>query len=77
MLNVGCCGAGGTNVIDYPRIADALGDKLVSAAKNARADIIATSNIGCAMHLGGITRRDELKMEILHPVSLLAMTIRG
>ncbi len=71
-----CCGAGGTNVIQYPRIADKLGSKLVSAAKDAGADILATSNIGCAMHLGGLARRDRLNMEIVHPVSLLARTIR-
>ncbi len=71
-----CCGAGGTNVIQHPNIADKLGGKLVSAAKYARADILATSNIGCAMHLGGLARRDGLNMEILHPVSLLARTIR-
>ena len=48
-----------------------LRDKITMlAASGAR--YLATSNIGCAMHIAGGLRETGPEIEVLHPVTLLA-----
>ncbi|MEO8766949.1 MAG: (Fe-S)-binding protein [Nitrosospira sp.] len=67
-----CCGAAGTYFLDQPEMARALQrDKIVTlAASGAR--YLATSNIGCAMHIASGLRETGSEIEVLHPVTLLA-----
>lgn len=67
-----CCGAAGTYFLDQPEMARALlRDKITMlAASGAR--YLATSNIGCAMHIASGLRETGPEIEVLHPVTLLA-----
>ncbi|SDY35193.1 (Fe-S)-binding protein [Nitrosomonas sp. Nm33] len=71
-----CCGAAGTYFLDQPEIAESLlNDKMAALAQSAEASYLATTNIGCLLHLASGLRNQGKKVEVLHPVTLLARQI--
>jgi len=71
-----CCGAAGSYVLRHPAIANALVDDLLNAALATQADMLVTSNIGCALHIAAELRERGKAMQVLHPVTLLAGQLR-
>jgi len=67
-----CCGAAGTYFIDQPEMSEALLDHKLDALSASGARYLATSNVGCAMHMGTAIRNAGLEIEVVHPVTLLA-----
>jgi glycolate oxidase iron-sulfur subunit len=71
-----CCGAAGTYFLDQPEMAQALLHDKLAAVEASGARYLATSNIGCAMHIAAGLRREAQEpgseVEVLHPVTLLA-----
>lgn len=61
-----CCGSAGSYFLTQPEMANALLDDKMEMLAKSGADIVATSNVGCAMSL----RARGAK--VLHPVVLLA-----
>jgi glycolate oxidase iron-sulfur subunit len=70
-----CCGAAGTYVIANPKEADALRENKIEGLKASQADILATSNTGCSLHLAAGIRADGIGVEVMHPVELLAQQL--
>jgi len=70
--NRACCGAAGTYFLSQPDMADSLRDDKVRAIESSGASLLATSNIGCALHLAAGARRSGLAIEVLHPITLLS-----
>lgn len=69
-----CCGAAGDYMLRHPQRAARLRTPLLDDTSAARAAIVVTSNVGCAMHLAeGLPPA----VEVLHPVELLARQLRG
>jgi glycolate oxidase iron-sulfur subunit len=67
-----CCGAAGTYLLRQPSLADALlEDKLVHV-RSAPPDFLVTTNTGCALHLAAGIRAAALKVQVCHPVELIA-----
>jgi len=73
--NEQCCGAAGSYMIEHPQMADSLRDDKLEAIKAVQPDILVSSNIGCALHLAAGSRSTNKRLEILHPISLLARQI--
>lgn len=70
--NKSCCGAGGDVMLTNPAMANSLRQpKLDALAANGAATLVST-NIGCALHLAAGIREAGLKVEVIHPVTLLA-----
>ncbi len=67
----GCCGAGGANMLTQPAMADTLGDQSIRAILATQPDLIVSSNLGCALHLGARLRQQGLDSEVVHPLVLL------
>lgn len=67
-----CCGAAGTYFLDQPEISAALLEDKVTALKAGQACYLATSNVGCALHIAAGLRRPGLGIEVIHPVTLIA-----
>ena len=66
--NQTCCGAGGVHCLTNPDIAEPLKSLKLSHFQASQADILVTTNIGCALHLNtGLTFN-----KVKHPVVLLA-----
>lgn len=70
--NQNCCGAAGDYMIRHPEIADKLRDSKLRQLDAIRPDILVSSNIGCALHIAAGLRDAGLKIEVIHPVTLLA-----
>lgn len=68
----GCCGAAGPHLLAYPQTADALAQPIVDQIAEAGLDRLVTTNVGCAMHLEERLRMRGVKLELIHPVALLA-----
>ncbi|MDP2155372.1 MAG: (Fe-S)-binding protein [Sulfuricella sp.] len=67
-----CCGAAGTYFLTQPVMAASLLADKIEAVKAGGARILATSNIGCAMHLAAGLKAAGIEIEVGHPVTLLA-----
>jgi glycolate oxidase iron-sulfur subunit len=70
-----CCGAAGTHMLTHPSLARALRGELLDEIEQQAPDVLATSNIGCALHLRAGLRERGLDPEVLHPVQLLSRAI--
>jgi glycolate oxidase iron-sulfur subunit len=67
-----CCGAAGTYFLTQPDMAASLLADKIEAVKASGARILATSNIGCAMHLAVGLKVAGIEIEVVHPITLLA-----
>ncbi|VAW95057.1 Glycolate dehydrogenase, iron-sulfur subunit GlcF [hydrothermal vent metagenome] len=67
-----CCGGAGSYMLTQPERAARLREDKLDALHETQADILVTSNIGCALHLQAGLRERGRALEILHPVTLLA-----
>ena len=67
-----CCGAAGTYLLNHPEMAHALREDFLVKIKACSPDFIATSNVGCAMHLrAGLKQNGMGHVQVLHPLVLL------
>ncbi len=67
-LRHGCCGAAGLYPHRQPEIAARLGEAAVEDLWLEGADLLLTTNVGCALHL----RQHAPGLRVCHPLSLLA-----
>ena len=67
-----CCGAAGTYFLDQPEMAKVLLHDKITAISASGARYLATSNVGCAMHIASALREAGSEIEVLHPVTLIA-----
>jgi len=71
-----CCGAAGSYMITQAETADRLRDEKIAALQTLNAEILVTSNIGCALHLRAGIEAAGLNIEVMHPVALIARQIQ-
>ncbi len=71
-----CCGAAGAYHLEHPDMAQRLRDDKTESLRWIAPDILATSNIGCAMHLAAGARATGQKIDVVHPVTLLARQLK-
>lgn len=74
-----CCGAAGTYFLDQLEMASMLLRDKIGALNASGARYLATSNVGCAMHIASALREAGSEIEVVHPVTLVArqMNIRS
>jgi glycolate oxidase iron-sulfur subunit len=60
-----CCGAGGAYSAQHPELAAAIRDRKVEAVRRSGADVVASANPGCALHLAAAG------LAVRHPVELI------
>ena len=70
--NAQCCGGAGAYMLNQRAMAEALlSDKVQSIAAGQYA-MLATSNIGCAMHIGAGINAQAVPTQVMHPITILA-----
>ncbi len=70
--NSQCCGGAGAYAISQPDMANKLRhDKLV-AIKAHHVAILATSNIGCNLHIARGLREENIDVSVMHPIQIIA-----
>jgi glycolate oxidase iron-sulfur subunit len=74
---LGCCGAAGPHLLAHPEQADALAAPLVEAIRALNLDALATTNVGCALHLSERLALHNIKVPLRHPVAFLADLLRS
>jgi glycolate oxidase iron-sulfur subunit len=67
-----CCGSAGSYMLEHSAMAEALLADVLNAAATTQAQYLVSSNIGCALHIAAGLQEQEINMEVLHPVALIA-----
>ena len=70
-----CCGSAGIYNLMEPEIAADLGRRKAERIRETGASIVATGNPGCLMHMARQCRERGVRVELVHPVSLLARSM--
>lgn len=68
-----CCGAGGLYFMQQPEMATALQADKINAVRDSGARYLVSTNYGCARWITKGLRSSGQDVEVIHPVSLLAM----
>lgn len=71
-----CCGSAGDYLLRHAATAARLREPLLDAAADSGADVLLTTNVGCAMHIAAGLAGRRHRIEVLHPVELLARQLR-
>ena len=67
-----CCGAGGSQMLSQSEMADALRDEIIDEIKAKGAEILISSNLGCAIHLREGLAQAGIDIPLQHPVQLIS-----
>ncbi|MGB2831996.1 MAG: (Fe-S)-binding protein [Methylotenera sp.] len=70
--NSQCCGGAGAYMLSQSDMANRLLSDKISAIKANNVAILATSNIGCGLHIANGLRQQELSASVLHPIQIIA-----
>jgi glycolate oxidase iron-sulfur subunit len=70
-----CCGAGGSQMLSQPEMADALRDDIIDEIKAMGADMLISSNLGCSMHLRAGLALAGIDIPLQHPVQLISQAM--
>jgi L-lactate dehydrogenase complex protein LldE len=66
-----CCGFGGMFSVKQPEISGAMLDRKCRALESSGADVVASCDSGCLLHLAGGMRRRGMKVRACHVAELL------
>lgn len=69
-----CCGFGGTFATKFSMISGAMGDTKAGNAEAIGADYVTSTDPSCLMHLDGILRRRNSRLQTIYLASILALT---
>jgi len=72
-----CCGSAGIYNLTRPGPAAELGERKADNLLATGADVIAAANPGCTLQIAAHLQRKGRPLEILHPMQLLARSLRG
>ncbi len=70
-----CCGAAGSNMLEFPEIAADLTKHSLQELRNSQFDGLITTNTGCRLHLAsGLTKQTNI--QINHPIEIIAQQLQ-
>jgi len=67
-----CCGSAGSYMLEHSTMAEALLADVLDAASTTPTHYLVSSNIGCALHIQAGLQERGMRMEVLHPIVLIA-----
>ena len=71
-----CCGGAGAYPLRQPAMADLLRADKLAHLQQLQPALLATANLGCALHLSAGLRAQGLDIEVLHPLALFERQFR-
>ena len=66
-----CCGFGGTFSVFEPAVSSAMGRDRLLDHERAGAEIVASYDVSCLMHLEGLIRREKRPLRVMHLAEIL------
>jgi glycolate oxidase iron-sulfur subunit len=72
-----CCGAAGSYSLRHDKMAQTLLNELLTTALEKPTDYLVSSNIGCTLHIAAGLRERGEKIEVIHPMVLLARCLNS
>lgn len=69
-----CCGFGGTFAAKFGMISSAMGETKAGNAEASGAEYLASNDPSCLMHIDGILRRRNSRVQTIHLANILART---
>jgi len=72
-----CCGSAGIYNLLQPEMANQLLDRKLQHIVATKAAVVATGNPGCLAHLANGLRRQDVRVRLVHPITLLAEAYRA
>ncbi|MEJ2609820.1 MAG: (Fe-S)-binding protein [Candidatus Thiodiazotropha sp.] len=66
-----CCGAAGSYLLTQPELSQRLGRAKINHLKSSQAELLITSNTGCAMQFRQLIKESSLSIEVVHPIELI------
>jgi Fe-S oxidoreductase len=72
-----CCGSAGVYSLLQPELSSQIGNRKITAIARSGAAIVATGNPGCLMQIRNGVAQAGLKIDVVHPVELLADAYRA
>jgi glycolate oxidase iron-sulfur subunit len=70
--NAQCCGGAGSYMLTQSEMANSLRDDKLTVIRAQDVAILATSNIGCSLHIANGLREQNLDVSVLHPIQIIA-----
>ena len=70
--NAICCGAAGSYLLTQPTLSLRLGNDKIERLRQTQAQILVTSNTGCALQFRQLSEQAGLDVEVMHPAELIA-----
>lgn len=77
-LSAQCCGAAGKNMLTQTKLANQIRQPLLEQIHQVSANVVVSSNIGCALHLMAGMGNDSINIKntpLLHPIELIAKAL--
>ena len=72
-----CCGSAGVYNLIQVESADEIGRRKAENVLSTRADLLASANPGCTLHLERLLRERGVELRAAHPIEILDWSIRG
>jgi L-lactate dehydrogenase complex protein LldE len=69
-----CCGFGGTFAVKNADTSVAMGEDKIVSVLGTGADVLASADTSCLMHLGGLLSRQRSTLRVMHLAEILAST---
>lgn len=67
-----CCGGAGAYMLTQNKMASNLRDDKLNAIASNNVTLLATSNIGCGLHIANGLREQNADVTVLHPIQIIA-----
>jgi len=72
-----CCGFGGTFSVSFPKISKAMGELKVKHLMEPVPDVVASLDMACMMHFGGMMDREGITVPRMHVATILRDALRN
>ena len=67
-----CCGFGGSFSVDEPGVSTLMGRDRILDHRQAGAQVIASTDVSCLLHLDGLLRRERAAEKVMHVAEILS-----
>ncbi len=72
-----CCGFGGTFCVSFPNISKGMGELKLEHIREAKPDIVASLDMSCLMHFGGLAEKEGKPIVARHVAQLLRDSLKS